>query len=74
MSVRVMRCENSKPLWCSGPLASGIYYGLIALRNKLFPEQALLCVCASHTLAYCWVKFWIQEFCFVVLLYSNVRV
>lgn len=50
MSARVMKCENSKPLLCSGRLASGIYYGLIALRNKLSPEQALLCVGVSHTI------------------------
>lgn len=49
MSARVMKCENNKPLLCSGQLASGISYGLIAVRNKLSPEQALLCVCVSHT-------------------------
>lgn len=43
-----MRCENSKPLLCCGQLASGIYFSLITLRNKLSPEQALLCVCVSN--------------------------
>lgn len=74
MSARVMKCENSKLLLCSGQLASGIYYSLIALRNKLSPEQALLCVCVSHSFAHCWVKFWTQQFCFVVRLYSDLHV